>query len=241
MKKSFTLIELLVVIVIIGVLATLATVAVNGARTRARDAKRISDLKQISTALEMYYADYTAYPNLITPGQPLTSQDGTKTYMAKVPNNPTPRAEGACANLEYQYKSNGDNYSLIGCLANSAGSASAGSRKFEKGGISRDYGPTNGLVAWWMMNDLYTSDNKILDSSGNGNDGIISGATLTNGILGEPNGAYNFNGTTQVITVPESVSLKPEEITVSLFFKINEWSPGLRQIFFTKWKVGLSR
>ncbi|NCN25919.1 prepilin-type N-terminal cleavage/methylation domain-containing protein, partial [Candidatus Falkowbacteria bacterium] len=51
MRKGFTLIELLVVIVIIGVLATLATVAVNGARTRARDSKRVSDLKQISTAL----------------------------------------------------------------------------------------------------------------------------------------------------------------------------------------------
>ncbi|NCN25789.1 prepilin-type N-terminal cleavage/methylation domain-containing protein, partial [Candidatus Falkowbacteria bacterium] len=71
--QAFTLIELLVVIVIIGVLATLATVAVSSARGRARDAKRVSDLKQISTALEMYYADYFSYPNLITPGQALTS------------------------------------------------------------------------------------------------------------------------------------------------------------------------
>ncbi|PIT96248.1 hypothetical protein COT94_01415, partial [Candidatus Falkowbacteria bacterium CG10_big_fil_rev_8_21_14_0_10_37_14] len=55
---AFTLIELLIVIAIIGVLATLATVAVSSARGRARDAKRVSDLKQISTALEMYYADY---------------------------------------------------------------------------------------------------------------------------------------------------------------------------------------
>ena len=61
-NKGFTLIELLVVIAIIGLLSTLAVVALGNARQKARDAKRLSDLKQMQTALELYYTDQTDYP-----------------------------------------------------------------------------------------------------------------------------------------------------------------------------------
>ena len=56
-KKGFTLIELLVVIAIIGLLSTLAVVSLNGARSKARDAKRTSDLRAVQSALELYRAD----------------------------------------------------------------------------------------------------------------------------------------------------------------------------------------
>jgi len=61
-KKGFTLIELLVVISIIGVLATLIIANFNAARERARDVQRKSDLRQIKTALRLYYNDMTTYP-----------------------------------------------------------------------------------------------------------------------------------------------------------------------------------
>lgn len=61
-KKGFTLIELLVVIAIIGLLSTLAVVALGSARQKARDSKRTSDLKQMQTALELYYTDNNEYP-----------------------------------------------------------------------------------------------------------------------------------------------------------------------------------
>lgn len=111
-KKGFTLVELLVVIVIIGILATLATVALSSARLKARDARRISDVKQIQTALELYYNDTQKYPDYkaapaangsLTFGEALKSSDGTTIYMAKVPTDPSGASnEDACVNTTRQ-------------------------------------------------------------------------------------------------------------------------------------------
>lgn len=61
-KKGFTLIELLVVIAVIGLLSTIVMVSLNTARMKARDARRLSDLKQIANALEMFYDATGSYP-----------------------------------------------------------------------------------------------------------------------------------------------------------------------------------
>lgn len=64
-SKGFTLIELLVVIAVIALLATVAVVALNNARTKSRDAKRVADLKQIQNGLGMYYdANKDLYPSI---------------------------------------------------------------------------------------------------------------------------------------------------------------------------------
>ncbi len=60
-KKGFTLIELLIVIAIIGLLATLGIISMTSARAKARDSKRISDLTQIRSAMELYYNDKGTY------------------------------------------------------------------------------------------------------------------------------------------------------------------------------------
>ncbi|XKT74852.1 MAG: type II secretion system protein [Patescibacteria group bacterium UBA2103] len=62
MKKGFTLIELLVVVAIIGMLSSVVLSSLNTARAGARDARRQQDIKQIQTALELYYNVNNAYP-----------------------------------------------------------------------------------------------------------------------------------------------------------------------------------
>lgn len=145
--KGFTLIELLVVIVIIGILATLATVTLSSARGKARDARRVSDIKQIQTALELYYSDSQTYPNAITAGSALLRSDAslTATYMAKVPSNASPATDGACAsinNTSYIYIPNGggvashDSYYIVYCLGSATGSINAGSLTASPAGLA---------------------------------------------------------------------------------------------------------
>jgi prepilin-type N-terminal cleavage/methylation domain-containing protein len=87
-RKGFTLIELLVVIAIIGLLSTLAVVALNNARTKSRDARRVADIKQMRTAMELYYNDMNGYPAAVAEGG--TIAGGGTTYMGIVPTNPAP-------------------------------------------------------------------------------------------------------------------------------------------------------
>ena len=51
-----------------------------------------------------------------------------------------------------------------------------------------NYVPSNGLVGYWPFNGNAN------DESGNGNNGIVNGASLTPDRIGNPNSAYSFNG-----------------------------------------------
>jgi prepilin-type N-terminal cleavage/methylation domain-containing protein len=62
-RRAFTLVELLVVIAIIGLLSTVAVVATNTARAKARDVKRLADMRQMQTALELYINANGQYPD----------------------------------------------------------------------------------------------------------------------------------------------------------------------------------
>jgi type II secretion system protein G len=117
LNHAFTLIELLVVVSIIGILATLVAANLYSARSRARDAERKSDLKNISTALRIYYNDKTIYPATVgfSFGVPFTS--GTMTYMEMVPNDPLPGQV-----YQYTQTNSGDGFTLKACLENSSDS-----------------------------------------------------------------------------------------------------------------------
>lgn len=86
---GFTLVELLVVISIIGILATVALVSLNSARVKARDSKRLADVRQIALALEFCYNETQKYlPSASFPvaGAPMTC--GGNTYITAMPADP---------------------------------------------------------------------------------------------------------------------------------------------------------
>jgi len=119
---GFTLIELLVVIAIIGILATIATIGLTSVRAKARDTKRIADVKQTQTALEVFYSDHNRYPTedeWLTGSLVEDTANGTTTYMAKLPVAPT-IADGACSVGDNQFDyipiNDGASYNISYCL-----------------------------------------------------------------------------------------------------------------------------
>lgn len=61
-KRGFTLIELLITIAIIAILSGIVMTSMTSARSKSRDAKRISDLAQLQLALDQYFNRCNAYP-----------------------------------------------------------------------------------------------------------------------------------------------------------------------------------
>jgi len=61
-RKGFTLIELLIVVAIIGILAAIAIPQFSAYRAKAYNSAAQSDLKNMKTSLESYYADNQVYP-----------------------------------------------------------------------------------------------------------------------------------------------------------------------------------
>ena len=60
-QSGFTLLELLVVITIIGILALIVLAALSDARMKARNARRVAEVKQYITAIEFAYDKYGSY------------------------------------------------------------------------------------------------------------------------------------------------------------------------------------
>lgn len=91
MRKGFTLIELLVVITIIGILSTMVLVSMSGVRSRAKDAKRESDIRQIVLAMEIDYSDdekYSQYSQAEWESLTVQIPKGTGKYLSPIPRDP---------------------------------------------------------------------------------------------------------------------------------------------------------
>lgn len=136
-NKGFTLIELLVVIAIIGLLSAVIIAPIQSSRKKARDAKRVSELKSIETAMQVYYTEYSSYPTetawtdtnwrtacsntgtgltgtvtTITPVIPTYPAAFFPNYMAQMPTDPL-NALATGSNYCYAYRSNGQQYKVV--------------------------------------------------------------------------------------------------------------------------------
>lgn len=145
-QRGFTLIELLVVIAIIGLLSTMAVVSLNSARGKARDAKRVSDIKQISNLIEMAAANtasggYDVLPDGCDAIGELTTACGTFEGVV-MGNISDPSGTAACANASAaacayamtKAEATGD-YEICFYLEEGAGSVAAEANSINAGGV----------------------------------------------------------------------------------------------------------
>jgi prepilin-type N-terminal cleavage/methylation domain-containing protein len=88
LQKGFTLIELLVVVAIIALLAATILGSLNGARQKAKDARRQSELSSMRAQAELYYNNFGSYnttPSVVDCGASLIVEpDTTKGSLNKL-------------------------------------------------------------------------------------------------------------------------------------------------------------
>lgn len=114
--NGFSLVELLVVISIIAIISAFTLPNFMGARDKAKDSARISDMEAVKNALRLYYNDKQSYP--IQNGGPLGAE--MTTYMS------------AILNLGYTYdyiSADGDSFLLKLALESSQGDDDINSQK----------------------------------------------------------------------------------------------------------------
>lgn len=68
------------------------------------------------------------------------------------------------------------------------------------------------------------------DESGNGNNGTVNGASLTQDRFGVSDRAYNFNGIMDFISIADNPNLFSDELTISWWYKITEILGGERVV-----------
>ena len=61
-NKGFTLVELMIVVAIIGILAAIAIPQFAKYRARAYNSAALSDMRNLTTDLEGYFAEWQEYP-----------------------------------------------------------------------------------------------------------------------------------------------------------------------------------
>jgi prepilin-type N-terminal cleavage/methylation domain-containing protein len=113
-KKAFSLIELLVVVALIGILTAIAVASYSTMQKKARDNRKIADMKAIQNAMEQSYADKSVYPTgsgcpvdttYLPNGYPLNPKTGTVYGNISCPDGIT---YCACALMEIENGNSGN-------------------------------------------------------------------------------------------------------------------------------------
>jgi type II secretory pathway pseudopilin PulG len=103
-------------LLVTGVLTSVLLLSLNSARAKSRDAKRLADIRVISSSLELYYNAHSTYPENLKLLEPL--------YIGTIPTPPTP-PDGNCTTEQNNYnytRINKSQYSLTFCLGQTTSS-----------------------------------------------------------------------------------------------------------------------
>ncbi len=89
------------------------------------------------------------------------------------------------------------------------------------GGTRHAEGGPSDPVAYWSF------DGDATDSSGNGHNGVVYGATLTEDRFGVANHAFSFDGSNDYIAVAHHADLNsPDTMTIAAWFKPDSFNLG---------------
>ena len=149
-KKGFTLIEILIVVAIIGILASVVVVGLGPAQKKGRDSRRVSDLRSVQNALELYYGKNGQYP-IVGVGswdEFATVLTGAGIGTNQIPNDPT-------TSRDYIYKvdDSGTTYVLGAQLEDAGGSImnSSFTGALPSGGTTVPGGVTCGTAGFYCL------------------------------------------------------------------------------------------
>ena len=124
-RKGFTLVELVVVVAVIAILSGIVIANISSSRSKARDAKRISDIAQIQLALEQYFDRCGKYPalgyaNLSGTNNTCPTGISFSSFISVVPKDPS-------TGIDYGYGVSADNldYILKATLQNTGNTVTA--------------------------------------------------------------------------------------------------------------------
>ena len=117
-KRGFTLIEIMIVVAIIAILASVVLIGLGPTQRIGRDARRLSDLRQVQTGLELYFNKCGYYPGTeqsgtCGPRQDIATWDALNSSLTgsniginqNIPNDPS-------SGRTYDYRSDGVTYVL---------------------------------------------------------------------------------------------------------------------------------
>lgn len=122
--RGFTLIELLVVIAIIGILSSVVLASLNSARTKAVEAKKMSELAELNKALNAYYLDTGTIPPNPPPTTNWSRADTslgalvTGNYISRIPVSPD--------NQPYYYYNSGSYFLVASYIGDKYGPSTIG-------------------------------------------------------------------------------------------------------------------
>jgi len=225
-QSAFTLLELLITLFIISIIISLSVVVYDVSWAKSRNSKRVGDIVRVQNALESYHLQEGKYPDTLTFGSALIGESTSSpiTYLAALPSNPTPRADGDCADQEYQYSTStnaygDDNFFIEFCVGNNTDQVEKGINCATSQGIT--HGTCDSTIIAYTLTYTAGAGGSIVG---------ISPQTVSSGengseVLASPDTGYSFvNWSDGSTTNPRTDTIVVDDISVTANFSIDAFT-----------------